>query len=70
MLMEGQMDARTDEQTENWIPISYLCDRVSSIFSHAGKFCLVHGLRQLTHNSNSNVKVSVVPSFMPFHKKH
>ena len=27
---------------------SYLLDRVCSIFSGAGKFCLAHGLRQLT----------------------
>ena len=28
---------------------SNVWDRVCSIFSGAGKFCLAHGLRQLTH---------------------
>ena len=31
-------------------------DRVCSIFSGAGKFCLVHGLRQLTRDFKSDVR--------------
>ena len=34
---------------------SYVWDRVCSIFSSAGKFCLAKGLRQLTQDSKSNV---------------
>ena len=35
--------------------ISYLCDRVCSIFSSAGKFCLTHWLRQLTQDTKSDI---------------
>ena len=37
------------------ILISYLLDRVYSIFSGAGKFCLAYGLRQLTRDTKSDV---------------
>ena len=30
-------------------------DRVCSIFSGAGKFCLAHGLRQLTRDAKNDV---------------
>ena len=33
----------------------YLWDRVCSIFNDAGKFCLAHGLRQLTRDTKSDV---------------
>ena len=32
------------------VDFPYLLDRVCSIFSGAGKFCLAHGLRQLTRH--------------------
>ena len=35
--------------------ISYLRDRVCSIFNGAGKFCLAHGLRQLTREAKTDV---------------
>ena len=34
---------------------SHLRDRVCSIFSSAGKFCLAHALRQLTRDKKSDV---------------
>ena len=33
----------------------YLRDRIRYIFSVAGKFCLAHGLRQLTRDTKSDV---------------
>ena len=35
----------------------YLWDRVCSMFGGAGKFCLAHGLRQLTHDFKSDVRI-------------
>ena len=37
------------------IDFLYLRDRVCSIFSGAGKFCLAHGLRQLAQDTKSDV---------------
>ena len=37
------------------IQISYLRDRVCSIYSGAGKFCLAHRLRQLKRDTKSDV---------------
>ena len=52
--------------------ISYLCERVCSIFSGAGKFCLAQGLRQLnaTLNMTSKFKISEVTSFLHHREKH
>ena len=36
---------------------SYLLDRVCSIFSGASKFCLAHGLRQLTRDYKSDIRI-------------
>ena len=40
-----------------WSVVSYLRDRVCSIFICAGKFCLAHGLRQLTHDIKSDTRM-------------
>ena len=36
--------------------VSYLRDRLCSTFSGAGKFCLAHGLRQLTRDMKHDVR--------------
>ena len=36
---------------------SNLCDRVCSIFNDAGKFCLNHGLIQLTYDVKNDVRI-------------
>ena len=36
---------------------SYICDGVCSILSGALKFCLAHGLRQLTHGVKYDVRI-------------
>ena len=48
-------DALEEHDGEVSRAISYLGDRVCSIFSGAGKFYLIHGLRQLTHDAKSKV---------------
>ena len=41
--------------TELITAFSYLWDRICSNFSCAGKFCLAHGLRQLTRDTESDI---------------
>ena len=50
------------------VKLSYLGDRVCSIFSGAGKFCLAHGLRQLTCDIKHDVRSDVF--FAPPRKTH
>ena len=45
---------------------SYLCDRICSIFSGAGKFRLAHRLKQLTRNVNSDVRIPIFRSDVTF----
>ena len=46
--------------------LTTLRDRVCSIFSGAGKFCLAHGLRQLTRDVNPNLRFPRFTSFPAF----
>ena len=48
------------------IRISYLGDRVRSIFSGAGKFCLAYGLRQFTRDIKSDVSTLNLRSGVTF----
>ena len=45
--------------------ISYLWDRIHSIFSGAGKFCLAHGLRQLGRDDVKNSLFQTLPRKTP-----
>ena len=40
-----------------WETFFYLRDRICSIFSGPGKFCLAHGLRQLTRDVKNDVRI-------------
>ena len=48
-----------DNNNKMYLPFtkfSYIRNRVCSIYSGTGKFCLAHGLRQLTHTFNIDVR--------------
>ena len=51
---------------------SYLWDRICSILSGAGKFCLAHGLKQLAHDVKNDIKTPNFRSDVIFdpHEKH
>ena len=62
-------------ETEFVLFLAMLWDRICSIFSDAGKFCIAHGLRQLTHNVKSdfrtlNFLISEVTSLLHHHETH
>ena len=46
-----------EERNSYKLQFSYLGDRVCFIFSGAGKFCLAHGLRQLTRDVKRDVRI-------------
>ena len=46
--------------------LSYQRDRLCSILSDAGKFCLAHGLRQLTPNVKHDIRTLDITSDLTF----
>ena len=49
-------NANEDKQKAKRLFLCYLRDRVCSSFSGAGKFCLGHGVRQLTRDVRGDVR--------------